>query len=142
MLEFCVKKKFFASIHFRPLNTFMRKGKDPEPDPYLWLMDPDPGGPKTCGSCGSGSPTLQPPCPKLGLSPGSVEETHGVLGVLPRVEFHKAESAGGSFELVQSHHNTLHFSALEIWTYRHQCCSRGCRFNWVDYRKTKLVPKY
>jgi hypothetical protein len=27
----------------------MRKGKDPEPDP---------GGPKTCGSCGSGSPTL------------------------------------------------------------------------------------
>jgi hypothetical protein len=25
------------------------------PDPYLWLMDPDPGGPKTCGSR---SPTL------------------------------------------------------------------------------------
>ncbi len=36
----------------------MRKGKDPEPDPYLWLMDPDPVGPKTCGSCVSGSPTL------------------------------------------------------------------------------------
>jgi hypothetical protein len=34
----------------------MRKGKDPEP--YLQLIDPDPGGPKTCGSCGSGSPTL------------------------------------------------------------------------------------
>jgi hypothetical protein len=33
----------------------MRKGKDPEPDPYLWLMDPDPGGLKTCRS---GSPTL------------------------------------------------------------------------------------
>ncbi len=31
----------------------MRKGKDP--DPYLWLMDPDPGGPKTCGSRGSRS---------------------------------------------------------------------------------------
>jgi hypothetical protein len=35
----------------------MRKGKDPDPepdpDPYLWLIDPDPGGPKT-----SGSPTL------------------------------------------------------------------------------------
>ncbi len=32
----------------------MRKGKDldPEPDPYLWLKDP--GGPKTCGYCGSG----------------------------------------------------------------------------------------
>ncbi len=25
------------------------------PDPYLWLVDPDPGGPKTCGSGGSGS---------------------------------------------------------------------------------------
>jgi hypothetical protein len=38
----------------------MRKGKDPEPhpDPYLWLIDPDRGGPKTCGSRGSGSPTL------------------------------------------------------------------------------------
>jgi hypothetical protein len=33
----------------------MRKGKDP--DPYLWLMDPDSGGPKTCVSSGSGSPT-------------------------------------------------------------------------------------
>ncbi len=37
--------------YFSPLNSFMRKGKDP--DPHLWLMDPDPGGPKT-----SGSPTL------------------------------------------------------------------------------------
>ncbi len=35
----------------------MRKGKDPDIDPYLWRMDPDPGGPKTCGT-GSGSPTL------------------------------------------------------------------------------------
>ncbi len=25
-----------------------------DPDPYLWLMDPDPGGPKTRGSCGYG----------------------------------------------------------------------------------------
>jgi hypothetical protein len=24
----------------------MRKGKEPDPDPYLWSMDPDPGGPK------------------------------------------------------------------------------------------------
>ncbi len=30
-------------------------GSDLDPDPYLWLMDPDPGGPKTCGSV---SPTL------------------------------------------------------------------------------------
>jgi hypothetical protein len=33
----------------------MKKGKDP--DSYLLLMDPDPGGPKKCGS-GSGSLTL------------------------------------------------------------------------------------
>ncbi len=52
----------FCRHYFGPLNTFMRKGKepDPDPDPHLWLLDPDPdsGGPKTCGSCGSGSPTL------------------------------------------------------------------------------------
>ncbi len=36
----------------------MRKGKDPDPDPYLWLTDPDPWGPKTWGSGGSGWPTL------------------------------------------------------------------------------------
>ncbi len=28
--------------------------KDPDPEPYLWLMDPGPGGPKTCGFGGSG----------------------------------------------------------------------------------------
>jgi hypothetical protein len=38
----------------------MIEGPDPEPDPdpYLSLMDPDPGGPKTCGSYGSGSALL------------------------------------------------------------------------------------
>ncbi len=41
--KFCVKILFFKH-YFSPLNTFMRKRKDP-----------DPGGPKTCGS---GSPTL------------------------------------------------------------------------------------
>ncbi len=45
-------KILFCKHCFSPLNTFMRKGKDPEQmDPYL-----DSGGPKTCGS---GSPTLQ-----------------------------------------------------------------------------------
>ncbi len=35
------------------------KKKDPELDPYLSLIVPDPGGPKSCGSgSGSGSPTL------------------------------------------------------------------------------------
>ncbi len=35
----------------------------PEPSPYLWLMDPDPGGTKTCGTgsyAGAGSLTLPP----------------------------------------------------------------------------------
>jgi hypothetical protein len=48
--------KFYLAKHYSsPLKTFMRKGKDPEPDP---------GGPKICVSCGSeygsgsGSPTL------------------------------------------------------------------------------------
>ncbi len=37
-------KNFLYKHYFIPLNTLMRKGKDP--DPYLLLMDPDPGGPK------------------------------------------------------------------------------------------------
>jgi hypothetical protein len=45
----------FCRQYFSPLNTFMRKGKDP--DPSLSLMDPNSGGPKTSGS-GFGSPTL------------------------------------------------------------------------------------
>jgi hypothetical protein len=36
----------FCRPYFSPLNTFMRKGKDTDPDPHLGLMDPDPGGPK------------------------------------------------------------------------------------------------
>ncbi len=59
LLKVCVRF-LFCRHFFSPLNTLMRKGKDP--DPYLWLLDPDPnpGGPKTCGSSssGSGSPTL------------------------------------------------------------------------------------
>jgi hypothetical protein len=39
LLKFCVKI-LFCKHYFSPLNTFMRKGKDPEPDP---------GGPKTSG---------------------------------------------------------------------------------------------
>ncbi len=58
LLKFCVKI-LFCRHYFNPLNTFMRKGKDPDPDTYLWQMDSDPGGLKTCGSCGSWSPTLR-----------------------------------------------------------------------------------
>jgi hypothetical protein len=43
--KFCVKEVVANIIHLH------EKGKDP--NPYLDLMDPDPGGPKT-----SGSPTL------------------------------------------------------------------------------------
>ncbi len=60
LLKFCVKI-LFCNHYFSQLNTFMRKGKDPDPDPYLLLIDPDPGGPKACGSCGSGSSTLHSP---------------------------------------------------------------------------------
>jgi hypothetical protein len=37
----------------------MRKGKNPEPDPYLSLKDPDPGGPKTYGSDAEPDPASQ-----------------------------------------------------------------------------------
>jgi hypothetical protein len=47
---------FFPKHYFSPLNTIMRKVKDPDPDPYLRLIE---GGPKTCGSYGSGSPALE-----------------------------------------------------------------------------------
>jgi hypothetical protein len=53
--KICVKI-VFSKQYFSPLNNFMGKGKDP--DPYLSLIDPDPGGPKTCKYCRSGSPTL------------------------------------------------------------------------------------
>ncbi len=36
------------------LTIFAWWQKGPDPDPYLRLVDPDPGGPKTCGSGGSG----------------------------------------------------------------------------------------
>ncbi len=46
-LIYCFKDKLcvkilFCKHFFRPLNTFMRKGKDPDPDLDHWLTDPDP----------------------------------------------------------------------------------------------------
>ncbi len=37
---FCIKILFW-NPYFSPLKTFMRKGKNPDRDPYLWLTDPD-----------------------------------------------------------------------------------------------------
>ncbi len=50
-----IKTKFFSKkifVLFQSTQHFYGKGKypDPHPDPYLWLTDPDPGGPKTSGS--------------------------------------------------------------------------------------------
>ncbi len=54
LLKFCLKI-LFCRHYFSPVNTLwefqsgqhiMRKGKDPDPDPHLWLMVPDPEGPK------------------------------------------------------------------------------------------------
>ncbi len=57
-LKLCVK--FYLEALFQSAqHLYEKKGKYPDPDPYLWLLDPDPGGPKKCGSCGSGSPTLE-----------------------------------------------------------------------------------
>ncbi len=55
-----IKVHYFCKVFF---TIFAWWWKDPKPDPYLWLKDPDadPGGPTTYGSgagCGSGSSTL------------------------------------------------------------------------------------
>ncbi len=43
--------------HFLKIKSQKEVTKHWDPDPYLILIepDPDPGGPKTCGSYGSGS---------------------------------------------------------------------------------------
>jgi hypothetical protein len=53
--NFCITI-FFCNHYFSPLNTFMIKGQDPNPDSSLRLTNPDadPGGLKTYGS-GSGT---------------------------------------------------------------------------------------
>jgi hypothetical protein len=48
-------KILFCNHYSRTLNTFMRKGKDPDPNLDPYLTDPeDLGGPKTYGSYRSG----------------------------------------------------------------------------------------
>ncbi len=48
-------KSYFAL--FQSAQHIYEKDPEPDPDPHLWLMDPDPGGPRIWGS-GSVSPTL------------------------------------------------------------------------------------
>ena len=47
-LSSVLKWYFASSRYFSPLSTYMKKGKDPDPD--RWRTDPDPEGPKTCRS--------------------------------------------------------------------------------------------
>jgi len=58
----------------------LKKDHEPDPDPYLVLMDPDrdPGGPKTYGSCGSGSATLMVTI----FRPGRGNHSRGSEGIL------------------------------------------------------------
>jgi hypothetical protein len=49
-----IGNKVFLLIFY----PYLEPEQDPEPDPYLCLLDPDPGGPKTCGSGGSRSAAL------------------------------------------------------------------------------------
>jgi hypothetical protein len=58
-------KILFCKHYFSPLNTFMRKGKDPDPELYLCLMDPDPGGQKHADP----QHCLQHPPPEVSLPP-------------------------------------------------------------------------
>ncbi len=69
----------------------MRKGKNPDPSP--WLIDPDPGGPKTCRSCGSGSPTLWKTCKKK----------YGKLGISTRSGDHGGHTQKGVRSVPKRH---------------------------------------
>jgi hypothetical protein len=95
--NFCVKI-LFCGHYFRPLNTFLRKGKDPDPD---LDMDPDLGGPKTCGSCRSGSrsgsPTLRmtPPNPPLNdenCQEDNTKKFRNLLTIILILQIKKAEN--------------------------------------------------
>ncbi len=73
-----VNKKFFCLLlfegtfkSFKKSHTWYRSHNESMfflrflLDPYLWLMDPDPGGPKRYESYGSGSPKLIPYTPLI-----------------------------------------------------------------------------
>ncbi len=53
LLSTALKIQVICLHYFCPLNAFERKGKDL--DPYIWVMNPGLGGPKTYGYGGSGS---------------------------------------------------------------------------------------
>ncbi len=51
-------KFYFAGIISIRSTDKKREDPDPDPEPYLLLMDLDSGGPQTCGSAGSPSPSV------------------------------------------------------------------------------------
>jgi hypothetical protein len=62
--KMATKKKYFSRVFAHQflklhLHNFSKIKSHPDPDPDLVLTDPDPGGPKTYGSYGSGFATLQ-----------------------------------------------------------------------------------
>ncbi len=97
ILNFLLKFRveiLFCMPYFSPLNSFMRKGKDP--DPYLRLLDPDPGGPKT-----SGSSTLD------------AASSHWWLSLVT-IQIHQNVRYG--FESVKKLHPTCHASLIFFTT--------------------------
>jgi hypothetical protein len=53
---YCFKINFVLKFYFASIVSVRLYEEREDSNPYLWLTDPE--GPKTCGSCGSGSLTL------------------------------------------------------------------------------------
>ncbi len=87
--------KFFCKHYCRPLNIFMRKGKDP--DPYLWLMDPDPGGSEKCGS---GWPVLEKTLTYHAQNAGTGDVTQLCGGPEPSVKVWEVAGAEEGLEML------------------------------------------
>jgi hypothetical protein len=96
----------------------MRKGKDPARDPYLCLMDPDPGGPKTCGS---GSKTAVNEYTKI---LGSRIQICSDLGLLAVTGIFRAKAGSRSF-------------LFRTQIYRHKTCFKIAS---VDFRSNFVKP--
>ncbi len=102
--SFFKDKKFERSLKTAGRKVFLTIfacwSKDPDPDPYLWLMDPYPGGPKTCGSGGSRS----------GFASGS-----GTLVFLKRTCLKVDGNFPCILKLERNHYYVLFFSNEHVW---------------------------